>query len=664
MAISKILVANRGEIARRVFRTCREMGISSVALYSDPDAGEPHSREADEAVRLPGAKPADTYLNIPAILQAASDSGADALHPGYGFLAENAVFAQAVIEAGLIWIGPPPRAINVMGSKIESKSLMRRAGVPVVPSIELAGLSAPKSAALSLGFPVVVKASAGGGGKGMRVVADSDELNDSIEAARREAVGAFGDGTVFLEKYLASPRHVEIQVFADNHGNVVSLFERECSIQRRHQKIIEESPSPGIDDSLRREMGEAAVAAARTVDYVGAGTVEFLVEDTNFYFLEMNTRLQVEHPVTEMVTGLDLVRLQIEVAEGAPLSPHALRPTTTGHAIEARLYAEDPHNDFLPVSGHIHRFGFEPREGLRIDSGVEDGSNVSVHYDPMLAKIIAYAPSRAEAVASLASALRSAHVHGSTTNRDLLVRVLESRDFVDGNTDTSFLDHHDITALSAPLLDHDEETRAAIAVALADRSLRRAGAVVQKTVPPGWRNSPSQAQRSVYRGPTGEHQIDYITNEGEIHVLGVPPLQIQLASPDLVEIATEDHSYRFEVARYGGIRYADSLSGSARFELLPRFPETAGHEDRGSLHAPMPGKVIRVDVAIGDSVAVGQPLVVLEAMKMEHTLKAPHAGLVTAVACGPDDQVEADEVLVIVVDDQTAPLPRSDIVSA
>ena len=443
--ISKVLVANRGEIARRIFRTCREMGLSTVAVYSDADAGEPHAREADQAVLLPGMAAVDTYLDIEAVMAAAKVTGADAIHPGYGFLAENASFARAVIASGITWVGPSPEAIETMGSKLESKRLMEAAGVPTLPSVELAGLTSVGSAAMSLGFPVLVKASAGGGGKGMRVVTDPSDLDDAIAAAGREAAASFGDDTLFLEKYLTAPRHIEIQVFGDIEGTVMSLYERECSIQRRHQKIIEESPSPAVDEALRQAMGEAAVEAAKAVGYVGAGTVEFLFQDGRFYFLEMNTRLQVEHPVTEMVTGVDLVRLQLEVADGVPLPDKG--PRIAGHAIEARLYAEDPLNSYLPVTGEFQRFEFPATEGLRVDAGIDAGSSVTVHYDPMIAKVIAHAPTRAAATDVLATALRQAHIHGSTTNRALLVRILEHPEFAGGETDTHFLQRHDVSEL-------------------------------------------------------------------------------------------------------------------------------------------------------------------------------------------------------------------------
>lgn len=642
--ISKVLVANRGEIARRIFRTCREMGLATVAIHSDADTTEPHVREADESVLLPGVTPAETYLDVDAVIAAAKETGADAIHPGYGFLAENASFARAVLAAGLTWIGPPPDAIETMGSKLESKRVMEAAGVPILDSIELDGADL-EEAARSLGLPVLVKASAGGGGKGMRVVDDPTRLAEAVDAARREAAGAFGDDTVFLEKYLIAPRHIEIQVFGDGSGKVASLFERECSIQRRHQKIIEEAPSPAIDERTRAAMGEAAVEAARAVGYEGAGTVEFLFQDGSFYFLEMNTRLQVEHPVTEMVTGLDLVRLQIEVADGRSLPDQPLR--LEGHAIEARLYAEDPLNDYLPVTGVFHRLAFPEMEGLRVDAGIGDGSLVSVHYDPMIAKVIAHAPTREAAAATLATALRRARIHGSTTNRALLVRILEHPEFVSGATDTHFLDRHDITELARPLLDDADERLTALAAALADQAEERATAGVLGTIPSGWRNSPSQMQQRAYTGDHGLHEIGY-TMSGPFHLKGVGMVTVEEATPDRVTLAVGGVDHFFDVARYGDLRYLDSDLGPGRLVEFPRFPTSYEDEDPSSLHAPMPGKVIRVDAVVGEAVTEGAILVVMEAMKMEHTLRAPHAGTVSSVLCQAGDQVEADAILVVV----------------
>jgi propionyl-CoA carboxylase alpha chain len=642
--IRRLLVANRGEIARRVFRTCRQMGIVTVAIHSDPDATEPHVLEADHAVNLPGSTPIETYLHIDGVLGAAKQSGADAIHPGYGFLAENAEFARRVMDEGLIWIGPPPEAIEVMGSKLRSKTLVETAGVPTLGAIDLTDNDEAEAAAEGLGYPVLVKASAGGGGKGMRVVGDPSGLTEAIESARREAASSFGDDTVFLEKYLQAARHIEIQVLGDGHGRVISLFERECSIQRRHQKIIEEAPSPVIDESLRRRMGETAVAAASAVGYVGAGTVEFLFQDGDFYFLEMNTRLQVEHPVTEMVTGLDLVRLQIEIADGAPID---VEPVISGHAIEARLYAEDPRHEFLPVTGRIHRFEIPDLPGLRVDSGVEDGSMVSVFYDPMLAKIVAHGATRAEAAETLSRALRGAMIHGPVTNRDLLVRILEHEEFRSGEMDTHFLERHDPAHLGRPLADMDTERLSAVAVAMADQSFDRDRSRVLTTIPSGWRNRPSSYQERMYRGDHGTHVIRYSVTPTPV-VEGLGPIDITECTPDRVAFNQDGLDHSFTVARYGETRYVDSDLAPIRLEALPRFPSTEAAEAPGSLHAPMPGRVVRVEANVGDTVGAGQVLVVLEAMKMEHTLRSPHDGTVMEVDCSPGDQVEAGAVLVVI----------------
>ncbi|MEX2251370.1 MAG: biotin carboxylase N-terminal domain-containing protein [Acidimicrobiia bacterium] len=648
--IRRVLVANRGEIARRVFRTCRQMRIETVAVYSNPDTHEPHVREARQAINLPGATAAETYLNADAILAAAEESGADAIHPGYGFLAENPGFARAVLKAGRVWIGPPPEAIEVMGSKLASKNLVETMGVPTLPGVDLSGLGdqAIADAAADIGYPVLVKASAGGGGKGMRVVHSEKDLVEAIDGAKREAATSFGDETVFLEKYLEAPRHIEIQVFGDNQGNVVSLHERECSIQRRHQKIIEESPSVAIDGELRGRMGEAAVTVAKAVGYVGAGTVEFLVQDGQFWFLEMNTRLQVEHPVTEMITGLDLVRLQIEVACGDPLPSAALRLSMSGHAIEARLYAEDPGHDFLPVIGQIHRFSFPHRPGIRVDSGVESGSTISVHYDPMLAKVIAHAPTRAEAATALADALRHARIHGPVTNRELLVRVLEHEDFVAGRTDTHFLDAHDMETLASPLVGESEARLAAVAVAIADRLNRRQEASVLGTIDPGWRNSPSRPQRVVYRRGSIDIEVEYQATRDRVAVVGWEGLTVISQTPEQVELDVEGVPAVFAIDRFRSTRYVDGPSGPVVLEELPRFALTEVEEDPGSLHAPMPGRVVRLETSVGDRVDEGQTLVVLEAMKMEHTLRAPWPGTVVEVHFQPGDQVEAGAVLVVV----------------
>jgi propionyl-CoA carboxylase alpha chain len=649
--VAKLLVANRGEIARRIFRTCRQMGIGTVAVFAEPDRSARFVAEADWAVALGGTTATESYLDIEKILEAAHRSGAEAIHPGYGFLAENAGFARAVLDTGLIWVGPPPAAIEAMGSKLESKRLMIAAGVPTLPSIDVTGLEdeALKEAGQRIGFPLLVKASAGGGGKGMRVVDDQAGLVEAAQAAAREAISAFGDGTIFLERYLTGTRHIEIQVFADDHDNTVSLLERECSIQRRHQKIIEEAPSPVIDPDTRFRMGEAAVAAARVVGYRGAGTVEFLFYDGQFHFLEMNTRLQVEHPVTEVTTGLDLVRLQIMVALGEPLPPEALAPGSTGHAIEARLYAEDPRHGFLPATGTLDRFRFAESEGIRVDSGVEDGSEIGPHYDPLLAKVIAWGANREEAAARLATALTRAEIHGSVTNRDLLVRILQHPEFLSGVADTGFLDRHDPAQLGRPMVTGPGEEIAALAAVLCARRARLPERRVASTIPAGFRNNPSQPEWTSFDGAETEVRIGVrFDRTGEIHTNLEGRFRIVGLESERVGIERDGLLGWYQVHRVGSIHHVDGPDGYARLVEQPRFPTATIEDQPGSLHAPMPGKVIAVPVAEGDKVEEGQTLVVMEAMKMEHTLRAPFGGHVSAVGVSIGDQVDAHQVLVII----------------
>jgi acetyl/propionyl-CoA carboxylase alpha subunit len=651
--ITKLLVANRGEIAVRVMRTARAMGMGTVAVFSDPDADAPHVRAADEAVRLPGAAPSATYLRSELIVEAARRTGATAVHPGYGFLSENAGFARACEAAGLVFVGPPPAAIEAMGSKLAAKELMARAGVPVLGSETLDGGGGDTllAAAERIGYPVLVKAAFGGGGRGMRVVREPGELEDAVGGARREAASAFGDGTVFLERWVESPRHVEVQILGDAHGDAVHLFERECSIQRRHQKIVEESPSVAVDAELRERMGAAAVTAARAIGYVGAGTVEFLLSpDGGFHFLEVNTRLQVEHPVTEMITGLDLVRLQLLVAQGAPLPDEVREARVRGHAIEVRLYAEDATQGFLPASGTLHRFRIPEVEGVRVDSGVEAGSVVGIHYDPMLAKVIAWAPTRLEAAQRLATALAGAELHGVTTNRDLLVRILRERDFLAGRTDTGYLERHDPAVLGAPVLDPLTLRLHAVAAALAGQAARRATAPVLGTIPPGWRNNPSALQ-----------EIEYDCGERRIHVgYAIDPLiltvdaerldsaSVHAVTPEHVDIELDGVRRAVRVHTAGGAVHVDSPLGASVLREVDRLPAPESAAQSGSLRAPMPGGVVRVLVTTGDRVDEGQALVVLEAMKMEHSVHAPHAGVVAEICVQVGQQVETGTVLAVV----------------
>ena len=653
--IQKVLIANRGEIARRVIDTCRGMGIATVAVFSDPDADAPFVAEADEAYALGGATAAESYLRVDALLDAARATGADAVHPGYGFLSENADFARACAQAGLTFIGPAPETIEIMGSKLESKRRMIEAGVPTLPSTEIdpSDHEAVVAAGEEIGYPVLVKASAGGGGKGMRIVRDPAELVEAAEGAAREAAASFGDPTVFLEKYLDAPRHVEIQIFGDAHGNVISLFERECSIQRRHQKIIEESPSPALDTDLRAEMSEAAIAAGKAVDYLGAGTVEFLLDDDRgFYFLETNTRLQVEHPVTEMVTGLDLVRLQVMVAEGEPLPVDATDAMLHGHAIEARLYAEDPTNGFLPVTGTVH--SFHVSDAVRVDSAVESGSEVSVHYDPMIAKVIAWAPTRHEAARVLASALAGAEIHGLVTNRELLVRILREDEFLAGRTDTHYLDRHDPAEMGRSLVTADALHHHALAAALHGHGARRRSMPQLSRVPSGWRNAPSQPQRTAFRAGDVEVEVGYrFGRDGlSVEIDGAPIEDVELIDegPHGVTLRLARAQARYSVARAGDTWFVDGPDGASTLVELPRFPGQEVEEQKGSLLAPMPGKVIRVAVEEGAVVTRGDTLVVVEAMKMEHAVRAPADGTVTEVRIIEGDQVDGDEVMIVVDD--------------
>ncbi|MEU3770931.1 biotin carboxylase N-terminal domain-containing protein [Amycolatopsis keratiniphila] len=649
--IEKLLVANRGEIARRVFRTCRDAGIGTVAVFSDADADAPHTAEADIAVRLPGNAPADTYLRAELLIKAAVETGADAIHPGYGFLSENAAFARAVLDAGLTWVGPPPEAIESMGSKVESKRMMAEAGVPILAELDPAEVT-------EADLPLLVKASAGGGGRGMRVVRTLGELAEAVEGASAEAASAFGDPTVFCERYLETGRHIEVQVLADTHGTVWAVGERECSIQRRHQKVVEEAPSPFVDETMREALFDAARKAAQAIDYVGAGTVEFLAgPDGRFYFLEMNTRLQVEHPVTEATTGLDLVSLQLRIAEGEHLPIE--EPATTGHAIEVRLYAEDPAAGWQPQSGTLHRFEvpaaqreFEVGPGVRLDSGFVGGQTVGVHYDPMLAKVIAYAPDRRSAARALAAALAGAEIHGVVTNRDLLVNVLRHDAFLAGETDTAFFDRHGLETLAAPLATVDTVRISALAAALSGAAANRSEARVQSRLPSGWRNVRSQGQRKRFRHGDDEIEVGYSLGRDGLRADGFEGVELVSAENGGVVLEVSGVRRKFAVARYGDTVYVDSPDGSVELGVVPRYTDPDAALAAGSLVAPMPGTVVRLAVEAGDTVKTGDPLLWLEAMKMEHRIAAPADGVVTELPVVVGQQVEVGTILAVVGDDE------------
>ena len=654
--IQKILIANRGEIARRIMRTCRNMGIATVAVYSDADADMPFVSEADEAVRLGPAPSAESYLRIDKILEAAALTGSDAIHPGYGFLAENAAFAEACGEAGVIFIGPTPDAIRAMGSKREAKALVAEAGVPVIPGYDGA-IQDPEvlaREALNVGFPALLKASAGGGGKGMKLVRQESELADAIASAAREGQSSFGDGTLLVEKYIEDTRHVEIQILGDSHGNLIHLNERECSIQRRHQKIIEETPSPALDEALRARMGEAAVLCGKAIGYQNAGTVEFiLAPDRSGYFVEVNTRLRVEHPITECVTGLDLVGEPIHVAQGEALRLSQEQVPFEGAAVEVRVYAEDPAAGFLPQSGKVVDWSIPPADGLRVDSGVESGSEVGIHYDPMLAKIITSGATRELALQRMRRALRSLSVQGLTTNREFLLRVLDHPAFIAGEIDTHFIDRHlqsDLGATAPGVGEH----RAAIAAALAEQQQRDRSRVIVPRVPSGWRNNYHTPQSVEYE--VGEHEVrvDY-RHLGDDHFtvwVGDEERQVRVVSWGEQKITLEEgvHRWSARVTFDGDRSFVHSSAFSVALRRKPRFPDKSLEIPAGGCIAPMPGKVVELRVAEGDSVQAGQVLLIMEAMKMEHTVTAPQDGTVAQVTVAAGDQVDADALLVVVAD--------------
>jgi len=644
--IDKVLIANRGEIALRVMRTCRAMGIATVAVYSDADAEAPFVRFADEAVRI-GPPPArESYLVMPSLLDAARRTGADAIHPGYGFLSENALFAEAVTDAGLVFIGPPAPVIRALGSKQAAKRIAHRAGVPTVPGYHGDDQGRFIEEASEIGFPLLVKASAGGGGKGMRVVHTARELGEAIERARGEAESAFGDGTLLLEKYIDRPRHIEIQILGDQHGHVVHLWERECSIQRRHQKIVEEAPSPALDPDRRTAMGQAAVALGREVGYVGAGTVEFIADtEGHFYFLEVNTRLQVEHPVTELTTGLDLVREQIRIARGEHLG-YDVAPPQRGWAIEVRLCAEDPERDYLPTTGTLLAVDVLPT--VRADLGVVAGSEIGIHYDSMLGKIIAHAPTRTEAAQVLRRALDELWVPGLVTNREHLAKILAHPAFLAGELDTHFLERHaGELAARAPGLDRLRV--AAIALTLHGIASRRP---TESLAPPGWRNVPVADQHVTYKLGDADVMLGYRPGEGGAIAFSIGGKQTVVSAfgvdGDRLWFVDGGHRRQARIATSGARSWVLSEGHVLVLVEQPRFPDLAARGVAGGLTAPMPGKVVKVLVAEGQEVAAGAALVVLEAMKMEHTVRASEAGIVRAIHVAVGDQVDADRLLAVV----------------
>jgi 3-methylcrotonyl-CoA carboxylase alpha subunit len=659
----KILIANRGEIACRVMRTCRRLAIRTVAVHSSIDAHAMHVEQADEAYLIGGPRPVDSYLRGDRIIEVARACGARAIHPGYGFLSENEDFARAVETAGLVFIGPTPEAIAKMGLKDRAKAIMEKAGVPVVPGYHGDNQDGKflRAEAKKIGFPLLVKAVAGGGGKGMRLVNEESVFDEQLEGARREARGAFGDDRVLLERFVTEPHHIEFQVFGDTHGNYVHLFERECSIQRRHQKVLEETPSPFLDDEMRNRMGEAAVAAARAIAYRGAGTIEFIAgADRGFFFMEMNTRLQVEHPVTEMITGEDLVEWQLRVAAGETLPLTQAEIHTAGHSIEVRLCAENPANDFLPETGRIGVFRApgHPREGgdpiqetIRLDTGVREGDEVSVFYDPMIAKLISWGDDRLGAARRMQSALAETAILGVKTNLAFLERVVTHPAFLAGNTDTGFIERHRADLLPAA---HDIPIEALVAAA-SRVFLDEQRAIAAAPASPwndtgGWRlNQPARRSMELKRGDGETVRLDAEMRAGHalIHHAGKSH-QVALVQRegDRLQISLDDETFFARVVRLGASLSATTPRGRYDVELVDPFHyEPADALPDARLTALMPGRVVKVMAGAGDTVKKGQALMILEAMKMEHTIVSPREGVIERAAFRENDLVPADAVL-------------------
>ena len=638
MTFHKLLIANRGEIACRIIKSAHDMGISCVAVYVDADADSLFVKQADEAVRL-----SDSYLNSKEIIAAAKSTGAQAIHPGYGFLSENAKFSRDVLKEGLIWVGPNSRVITSMGDKLKAKVLAEKAGVPTLPMT-----TDPKKAG-SIGFPVLIKAAAGGGGKGMRIVETKKDLKESILSAQREALSGFGDDRVFIERYVGSSRHIEIQILGDSHGNVVHLGERECSIQRRHQKIIEESPSPRVDPEMREAMGEAAVNLAKKLKYESAGTVEFLVDDKTgeFWFLEVNTRLQVEHPVTEGVTGKDLVYEQLRIARGEELGYEQSDVEWQGSSIEARLYAEDPSNDFLPATGQLIAYQPDTNIEARWDTGVEQGSVIGTDFDPMIAKVISTGKTRTDAANKLALALESLHIGGVITNRDFLVSSLRSEEFHEGLTTSDFIEKVN-PQRKIPMVGDTLELASSVA-ALWIQGLNRNNSRTLSQIPSGWRNSRLPKQKLLFKCLEEEATITYqIRRDGSFDLNEGSIAKIFNWKESGIDIEIDGQRFFSKITKSNETVVVHMPWGDAVLEILPRFVLPGSEIQAGGLIAPMPGKVIDLKVKVGSKVKKGDTLVILEAMKMEHQVKASEDGKVSKLLIRKDDQLENGTLLMVV----------------
>jgi propionyl-CoA carboxylase alpha chain len=636
MSFNSILIANRGEIACRIMQTAQNMGIKCIAVYVDADADAPFVKMADESVLL-----SSSYMDSDAILSAAKQTGAQAVHPGYGFLSENAAFARKVKNNNLIWIGPSPHIIKVMGDKLKAKELAEKSGVPTLP------MAADIKDAKNLGYPLLIKAAAGGGGKGMRIVTSSKNLKESVISAQREALSGFGDDRIFIERYVEKSRHIEIQILGDEHGNIVHLGERECSIQRRHQKIIEESPSPKVDPFLREQMGEAAIKLAKKIKYCSAGTVEFLMDDKTgeFWFLEVNTRLQVEHPVTEEVTGIDLVYEQIKIARGEELEFVQDDISWHGHSIEARLYAEDPGNNFLPEVGTLIAYDTEMTGDIRWDSGVEQGYKVGTDFDPMLSKVIAWAPNRIDAINKLARGLEKAHFGGVKTNREFLISCLRNESFINGNTTTDFIEREKLK--SEPVLSENQIFNASAAIALWIAMGNRASDEVTDFMPSNWTNGRMPHQRIKLMILRNEIEIKYqLKRSGLFEVMGIN-CKIHAVDESGIDVEVGSHRFFAQVTRADDQILINMPFGDLDALIVPRFIEPGTEVPEGGLVAPMPGKVIEVKVKKGDKVKAGDTLIIIEAMKMEHSIKATENGKVTKLMVSLNQQVDNGATLLV-----------------
>ena len=637
MIIRKLLISNRGEIASRIIRSAHDMGISCVAIYTEADTNTPYVREADQAFKL-----SDTYLNAKEILEIAKKNDVDAIHPGYGFLSENANFANSVKKAGIKWVGPSANVIKKMGDKLTAKTLAEKVGVPTLP------MGTSSKDAKNIGYPILVKAAAGGGGKGMRIVEDAKDLKESIASAEREAEGGFGDKRVFLERYIERSRHIEVQILGDSYGNLVHLGERECSIQRRHQKIIEESPSPMVSDSMRREMGAAALKLASKLKYESAGTVEFLVDEKTkeFWFLEVNTRLQVEHPVTEEVTGIDLVKEQLRIADGEELGFDQSDVDWFGSSIEVRLYAEDPGNDFLPVTGKLIRFEPANNPLVRWDVGIETGSIITSDFDPMLAKVISYGETRIEAANKLVLALKNSHFGGMKTNREFLISILESKEFLKGATTTDFIKK---VKLNTELgLSEDEINDYAKLAALWIQGKNRNEASVLTNMESGWNNARLPFQEVKIKMNELETLIKYKNTRNNIFKFSDKKNGVVFEwQNNFIDAEISGSRYRSKVSKDKDLLLLHTYKGDVLFKILPKFKIQEIGIVEGGLNAPMPGKVVEVKIKKGSSVKKGDTLVILEAMKMEHKVSAPANGKISKVLISQGDQVENGQTLIV-----------------